>query len=78
MTIDKSITFSEFKTAYLSTLTEFLKCKPEDNFSGLIYGKESARLSDILGEMEDHNSEWVEIIDEGLGNRIPPDCWITV
>ena len=56
--------YLEFKAKYIATLERFINCKPSDNYDGLIYGKESKALSEILANMEELHPIWVERIED--------------
>ena len=58
--------YLEFKARYIETLKKFLNCKPQDNYAGLIYGKESKALSETLADREELHPIWVERIEDRL------------
>ena len=53
--------YFEFKARYIETLKKFLNCKPQDNYAGLIYGKESKALSETLADMEELHLSLIHI-----------------
>ena len=60
--------YLEFRSEYISTLTEFLSCK-EDNYPSLITGPRKAALSSKLADMEEAQPDWVLRIEDFLAEN---------
>ncbi len=60
--------FLEFRHDYINTLQTYLTLD-EENYPGMIYGKQGAELSKKLSDMEENHPSWAEIIEDQLAKN---------